>query len=1037
VSKQRNDLSPTPSSERREEATTWLAFGPFLLDPKKGVLLRGEETVKLRGKTMAVLCHLVQRGGAVVARDELLAAIWPDVTVQSETLATSIAELRRLFGDSRTAAQYIETRHGQGFRFVPPVRIVRDISHSDPASVVPGAVPAFIGRTDELATLQRAMEDAWNGRSRQVAIWGPSGIGKTRLLEQFAGEAMASGARALWGRAAHTSEHSAFWIWTQIVRAFAEATQPAELRAALGNAASDIALIAPSIQDRLPDLAPAELLPPEIAYTRLFDGITSFLSRLAAQRPLVLILDDIHMASASSLALLQAVVSDLSSARLLLLVAYRAANEHDSPGLASTLQTMHDHGATSLRLGGLAESEVRALITAAAAAPLTRELIDKIVADTGGNPYFVLEIVRSLQEHGSVPGAPYRIPDSVSRALQDRLAKLQPQTRLFLTAAAVCGPDLEASVAAAAAGLDRDSLIAAAAEAVDAGLLESSSSAGRLSFSHELLREKLWRDLPRLTRADFHERIGEALERNPSPQYRELAHHFGMSASVEGRRKAVRYGLLAAKQALGQYSNGEARQLLERARQLAEQCEPAVSAIYCEILERLSEAYFRTGDWAAARAAATQLHTVARALGDPSWLARAALALSPRTYLPGRSPHIEESLAALRESLAGLPAELPLLRAQLQVRLATTLLSQSGSDEERVALARQAIATARAKPSAATDATTAILDEAIVALWDADHREEQLEVARHVRDLGSALNNRYLRCHADSWTTLDLLGHGRVRQAEAVIAAAEPEVLALGSPAAERYLLRAKIHIAILRGEIALAEEKLETYRAVRWPTDPVAGPLELTFLELTVDREKDRIGDRGRLLRSLSPVFPGLGLAYAAPYLLLQGGHREEARAELQRIASQFGEIPRNESCGWLTALTALADACAELGDRKLAADLYPLLQPYEEHWPIVFFAAAVFGSAGRALGRLAAVLGAHDRAEQHFEKVIALCTAEGIVTERCRAQLDYAAAIADTKRRQRGHNPDQLRREALGRAEEHQLTAILRRAYRELGEQ
>src|SRR5215510_8638990 len=109
------------SSEARRPEPHLLNFGPFRLDVPNQQLWRGAEIIRLTNKAVAVLCYLAERGGQLVTKDELFAAVWPAVVVSDSALVACIGELRRALGDTRRAPQFIETVHGRGYRFIAPV----------------------------------------------------------------------------------------------------------------------------------------------------------------------------------------------------------------------------------------------------------------------------------------------------------------------------------------------------------------------------------------------------------------------------------------------------------------------------------------------------------------------------------------------------------------------------------------------------------------------------------------------------------------------------------------------------------------------------------------------------------------------------------------------------------------------------------------------------------------------------------------------------------------------------------------------------
>jgi DNA-binding winged helix-turn-helix (wHTH) protein len=142
------------------ETVPVISFGPFRLDRAGGRLLRGGEHVRLRLKTFAVLEHLAMRPGRLVAKDELLDAVWPETHVTPSVLAGCIRELRRALGDDARAARFIETAHRRGYRFIAPPGVSPRPAVAPPPRTSP--LPR-LRRDTELAALARQFAEAVAG----------------------------------------------------------------------------------------------------------------------------------------------------------------------------------------------------------------------------------------------------------------------------------------------------------------------------------------------------------------------------------------------------------------------------------------------------------------------------------------------------------------------------------------------------------------------------------------------------------------------------------------------------------------------------------------------------------------------------------------------------------------------------------------------------------------------------------------------------------------------------------------------------------
>ena len=262
----------------------------------------------------------------------------------------------------------------------------------------------FVGREAELAALTADLDSAAAGRGGVVLVAGEPGIGKTRLAEELAAQATAHGALVLWGRCWEGEGASAFWPWVQVVRACIQTVDSMALRTEMGAGAADIAQIVPAIRERLPDLPTPPLVEPEAARFRLFDSVTGFLRAAAAQRPLLLILDDLHWADMPSMALLRFVSRELEGAGLLVVGIYRQTEVDPGHPLVVTLADLTRGRGRRLLLGGLDQRQVASFVGLVAGVEPSLKLTAAVHQQTDGNPFFVTEVVATGQPAGGGQG---------------------------------------------------------------------------------------------------------------------------------------------------------------------------------------------------------------------------------------------------------------------------------------------------------------------------------------------------------------------------------------------------------------------------------------------------------------------------------------------------------------------------------------------------------------------------------------------------------------------------------------------------------
>ena len=289
--------------------------------------------------------------------------------------------------------------------------------------------PPFVGRETELATVTARLDEATAGVGGLVLVTGEPGIGKTRLLEELATLARARGMRTLWGRCYEGEGAPAFWLWVEVLRAWLRGRDAEALRAELGPEAADIAQLVPVVRALLPDLPEPPELEPTQARFRLFDAITTFLTRAAVARPLLLLLDDLHWADAPSLLLLEFLARDLADSHILLVGAYRDVEVHRGTPLARTLgEIARRPHVTRLTLAGLGAPEVARVVAESTGRPPPADLVTALVGETEGNPLYVTELVRLLAAQGRLsartegrgPQAAAGHPEAQSSVLRPR-----------------------------------------------------------------------------------------------------------------------------------------------------------------------------------------------------------------------------------------------------------------------------------------------------------------------------------------------------------------------------------------------------------------------------------------------------------------------------------------------------------------------------------------------------------------------------------------------------------------------------------------
>ncbi len=328
----------------------------------------------------------------------------------------------------------------------------------------------FVGREQELERLREAVDAALAGRGSLQLLVGEPGIGKTRAAEELATYARVSGARVYWGRCREDEGAPSYWPWVQAIRAYARDADPVALAWQLGAGAAEVAQLIPEVGEKL-DIEPATGTDTEEARFRLFDSVTSMLLAVARDRPIVLVLDDLHWADEPSLLLLRFAARELASSGLLILGTYRDVELGRHHPLARVLGEISGiEGSARIPLKGLSVGAVERYIEMTAGAPAPTGLAEAVQEQTDGNPFFVGEIVRLLASEGKLTAggslAELQIPQGVREVVGRRLDRLSERTNDALRVAAVIGRDFDEEVVQRVSKLSPQELMTAAGEAI-------------------------------------------------------------------------------------------------------------------------------------------------------------------------------------------------------------------------------------------------------------------------------------------------------------------------------------------------------------------------------------------------------------------------------------------------------------------------------------------------------------------------------------------------------------------------------------------
>ncbi|WP_326711028.1 AAA family ATPase [Streptomyces sp. NBC_01474] len=369
--------------------------------------------------------------------------------------------------------------------------------------------PVFVGRAGELGVLNKALVRATTGEPQAMLLGGEAGVGKTRLVEEFTLAAGREGAVvALGGCVEIGADGLPFAPFSTALRALRRLL-PEEFVAAAAGQETELARL-------LPELSPAPTgrdgRHDEESMARLFELTARLLERVAADRTVLVVLEDLHWADASTRHLLSYLFRTLRSGRLVIVATYRADDVHRRHPLRPLLAELDRlRTVTRLELDRFSRDEVARQVAGIFAAEPEQAQVDDIFERSDGNAFFVEELAVATSE-GSCTG----LSETLRDVLLVRVESLPDDAQRVARIVAEGGSTVEYALLAAVARLGEDELIEALRAAVGANILLATPDGDGYRFRHSLVREAVGDDLLPGERSRLSRRYAEALEADPS-----------------------------------------------------------------------------------------------------------------------------------------------------------------------------------------------------------------------------------------------------------------------------------------------------------------------------------------------------------------------------------------------------------------------------------------------------------------------------------------------------------------------------------------
>jgi DNA-binding winged helix-turn-helix (wHTH) protein len=618
-----------------------IEFPPFQLDLRSGQLRRDATPVPLRPKTFGVLQSLAERPGELLTKRALLDAVWGNVVVSEDVVRLSVGELRKALGDERALPRFIQTVPRRGYRFIAKMaaaavdgRLGTAGPAIDDSSAADGVV---VGRARERTEIAEWLRAATSGRRQIGFVTGESGIGKSTLVDTVLRDlGRAFGEKPRIARGQCVEHYGAGEPYLPVLDALASLYR-----------GPDGPVVEMSLRDHAPDwLLDAIGLPA----ARRVDGaepathehtlhkLVATFDALAADTPLVLVLEDVQWSDYSTLDLLSVMAHRRERARLLVLCTLRPADAivRGHPVASVKRELLRKGLCREILLGGLSAVDVASYLAARfPGADLPEDLLPLLVDRSEGSPFFMVALVDHLLEQQLLVGGENRwelrggfealrttISDDLRAVIEPRLERLALDELRVLEAASVAGLEFAAHALARVApqgnDLDRAEYVEQLCDtlarrqemlcATGESAWPDGTASARYAFRHALYQQVIYQGLSSSTRRRLHQMIGETLEAAHTGRTGEvasaLAAHFERSRDLE---RAGRYHGEAAAHARSRFAYREARLHLETALGLLRSQPETAERLRQEIplLRNLGSALFALkgyGDEGAARA---------------------------------------------------------------------------------------------------------------------------------------------------------------------------------------------------------------------------------------------------------------------------------------------------------------------------------------------------------------------------------------------------------------------------------------------------
>ena len=810
---------------------------------------------------------------------------------------------------------------------------------------------SFFGREKELLFFERLLAARPADRSSVVVVRGGSGLGKTRMLQEFGEVARRNGVVAVYGSAFRAVRGRAYGIWEQIVGELASVILPV----------TDNGDLELSFRSGTQSVDRAEF----------FGEAADHLRDAAGARPLVVLLDNLEQADAESLLMLRYLGAELAQEPCIFIGALGTGVTGIGTTPAKQLEKLLG-AAHVIELEGLGHEAIDSMVGRAEAVAFLQEV-------SGGNPLMITELLASGQMlRGRLPMEQHA--DFLALA-EVRLAALDPDVVGMLVALAVFErPPTLAELAGCAAQPVHET--AGALDLAVAGGIVAKISRGPYSGHFELVHAMMraavldWAALSQIEAARQRRVADPSL--NPAERARHL---LLMQGSVTERLQAV---LDAANESLESFAFEEAVELGELALASLPDHGPGGGPTAARIALAVGQAYWRIGSHARAE---ESYRRASQLLGRSGYI--------EVDYLIALGPHLEFDLSGLaatqraQQCLAALSDGRLVDGVQRVKLLATLALAQDSLDPEQ---AMVAAAEAMAASALVDDPVARAYAMAATAMTDMSPHTVGMrhDAARHILAVVEQHNEFRLASVGYFLLLRSLLEKGDIQELDLQLTHRSDVLDRFPELHQSKQAHWFRCLRAILDGDTVLAEQLVLAAHAEASATQEASADAVLRGQMGIIRWMQGHLGDvEGSFLRARREN-PEERIWAASLVWLWHKQGRDDAAVRLLETLTDLDAIPRNRM--WLSTMTALAEIASEMGSEQFARGIRDALLPYAQQVIPLGVGVAFWGTVGRSLGLLAERLGLVDEAREHLRTAMEISARSGAQAWLAEAQIEYA---------------------------------------------